>query len=73
MKLLIDKKKNGESKIERVVCMWHDGSIDLPSFAFREALVAVESGNLLAKILLNGSNGYAVKTVKATMPKGYGA
>lgn len=71
IKLLIEKKKNRDAKIERLICMWHDGSIDLPSFAFREALVAIDSMNLSTQMLLNGLNGYVVKTVKATMPKGY--
>lgn len=71
MKFLIEKKKSEEAKIERLICMWHDGSIDLPSFAFREALVAIDSKNLSTQMLLNGLNGYVVKTVKATMPKGY--
>ena len=71
MKFLIEKKKRGEAKIERLICMWHDGSIDLPSFAFREALVAIDNRNLLTQMLLNGSSGYVVKTVKVTMPKGY--
>ena len=71
MKLFIEKKKNSDAKIERLICMWHDGSIDFPSFTFREALVAAESSNHSAKILLSGLNGYVVKTVKETMPKGY--
>ena len=71
IKLFIEKKKNSDAKIERLICMWHDGSIDLPSFAFREALVAAEGSNLSAKMLLSGLNGYVVKTVKASMPEGY--
>ena len=71
MKFFIEKKKSGDAKIERLICMWHDGSIDLPSFAFREALVTAEGSNFSAKMLLSGLNGYVVKTVKATMPKGY--
>jgi len=73
MKLFIEKKKNNDAKIERLICMWHDGSIDLPSFAFREALVVAEGSNLSAKMLLSGLNGYVVKTVKASMPEGYEA
>lgn len=73
MKLLIEKKKCGEAKIERLICMWHDGSMDLPSYAFREALVAIDGKNLAAQMLLNGLNGYVVKTVEMTMPKGYKA
>ena len=73
LKFLIDKKKDGESKIARMICMWHGGGIDLPSYAFREALVDIDSQNLSAQILLNGLGGYVVKTVKATMPKGYKA
>ena len=73
MKLFIEKKKNSDAKIERLICMWHDGSIDLPSFAFREALVVAEGSNLSAKMLLSGLNGHVVKTVKASMPEGYEA
>ena len=73
MKFLIEKKKSGEAKIQRLVCMWHDGSIDLPSYDFREALVAIDSRNLSTQMLLHGLNGYAIKTVKATMPEGYKA
>ena len=73
IKLFIEKKKNSDAKIERLICMWHDGSIDLPSFAFREALVAIDSKNLSTQMLLNGLRGFVVKTVKATMPKEYKA
>lgn len=68
MRLFIEKKKSGDSSIERLICMWHDGSIDLPSYAFRESLVAVDSKNLSTKMLLNGLVGYVVKMVKDTMP-----
>lgn len=73
IKALLEIKKNEDAKIDRLICMWHDGSIDLPSFAFREALLSVERTNLSTQILLNGSTGYIVKTVRATMPKGYEA
>lgn len=69
MKFFIEKKKNGDAKIERLICMWHDGSIDLPSFAFREVLVSVDNSNLSTKMLLSGLNGYVVKTIKESMPK----
>ena len=71
MKFLIEKKKSGETQIERLICMWHDGSVDLPSYAFRESLVAVDSRNLSTQMLLNGLTGYVVKMVKETLPKGY--
>ena len=73
MKFLIEKKKSGEAQIERLICMWHDGSIDLPSYAFREALLSVDRTNFSTKMLLNGLTGYIVKTVMVTMPKGYEA
>ena len=73
MKFLVEKKKSGEDEIERLICMWHDGSIDFPSYSFREALVAIDSKNLSTQMLLNGLNGYVIKTVKETMPKGYKA
>lgn len=51
--------------------MWHDGSIDMPSFAVRKYLVDADRKNLSAGILMNGIESYVVKTVKSTMPKGY--
>ena len=71
VKGLIEIKKNEDAKIDRIICMWHEGSIDLPSFAFREALLSVNDANLSTKILLNGSTGYIVKTIRATMPNEY--
>jgi hypothetical protein len=71
IKALLEIKKRGNARIERLLCMWHEGDLDLPSFAFREALLGVDSANASAKILMNGLTGYVVKTVKATMPKGY--
>ena len=71
LKDLIEIKKNGTAKIERLICMWHDGCIDLPSFAFREELLSIDSSNYSTKLLLNGLSGYIVKTVRETMPKGY--
>lgn len=70
MKFLIKKKKNDDAKIERLLCMWYNGSIDLTSVAFREALLAIESTNVSTQMLLNGTKGYVVKTVQATMPNG---
>ena len=71
LKFLLEKKKNGDARIERLICMWHDGGVDIPSFAFREALLTIERANGHAQVLMNGLNGYIVKTVKATMPAGY--
>jgi len=73
MRSLLEIKKNGDAKIERMVCMWHNGGVDLPSFAFREALLTVDSTNFSSEMLLNGLTGYIVKTVMVTMPKGYEA
>ena len=73
MKFLVEQKKKGEAKIERLICMWFNGSVDMPSFAFREALINIDSKNFSTQVLLNGLNGYVVKTVKDTMPEGYNA
>ena len=73
IKALLEIKKNEDAKIDRLICMWHDGSIDLPSYAFREALLSVNRTNFSTKMLLNGLTGYIVKTVMVTMPKGYEA
>ena len=73
LKALLELKKTEAAKIDRLICMWHDGSIDLPSYAFREALLSVDRANFSTQILLNGLTGHIVKTVRATMPRGYEA
>ena len=71
LKLMINLKKNGNAKIERLICMLSNGGLDIPSFSFREALLTVEKTNLSTKMLLQGLRSRIVKTVQVTMPRGY--
>lgn len=71
IKFFVELKKSNDTKLERLVYIWHDGGIDLPSYAFREALLKVDRTNFSAKMLLQGLQSYIVKTIQATMPKGY--
>ena len=71
MRFLSEKKKDGDAKIERLIYMWRGGCLDLPPFAFREALLDVDKANHWAQILMYGVSGYVVRAVKETMPKKY--
>ena len=66
-KYLIELKKNGDSKIKRIVAMWGNGGIDMPSFAFREVLLKVDESNASAEMLLMGLKSFVIKDVRSTM------
>ena len=61
-------KREKDTKVVRILAMWKDGSIDLPSFYFRKALIQMDERNLKAGILLNGINGIHIRTLETTLP-----
>ncbi len=61
-------KREKDTKVVRILAMWKDGSIDLPTFDFRKALVRMDERNLKAGILLNGINGIHIRTLESTLP-----
>lgn len=71
IKALVRIKRQYGASIEKLVCVFHGGHLDLPSMAFREALVEVDPAHYSAEMLLNGLRGYIAKTVEVTMPKGH--
>ncbi len=50
-------KREKDTKVVRILAMWKDGSIDLPSFDFRKALIQI-----------NGINGIHIRTLETTLP-----
>lgn len=73
IKTLIAMKRQCGVRVGRIVCLvGKNGGLDLPSYAFREALVDLDPVNLDAEMLLCGRNGFIVKPVRVTMPKSCG-
>ena len=56
-----------DKKITKMVTMWKDGCVDLSSFDFRKALVAMDEYNLNTEILLQGAKDYVVKKLSITI------
>ena len=60
--------KSGDTQIARMVCLWQAGLVvDLPSMTLRKALVELDPGNRETNILLRTGEGYATRTVGASM------
>ncbi len=56
---LIDRLKSGDSpRVQRVLCVWKNGGVDLPSYAFRTMLIEADGENRNAEILVSGARGY---------------
>ncbi|MBQ8387586.1 MAG: helix-turn-helix transcriptional regulator [Clostridia bacterium] len=60
-----------DTKIEKLVCMWHGGAVDLPSFALRDMLCRLNPDNLDADILVLTRRGLSTKKLWQTMRRGY--
>lgn len=67
MAFIEEVRTSGDTEVRRIVCMWHDGMVDLPSYNLRKALIELNPKNEESLILLNGGIHYAAKALKTTM------
>lgn len=54
--------------IKCVLCMWSDGSIEIPSMHFRNLLLDASAENAQAVIILQGTDGISCKKLIICMP-----
>lgn len=69
LKIIIQLKASGCTKIERIVHLWCGGALDLPSYALREAILDLNEENYSAQFLTCGHTKYRICTVEQLMPK----
>ena len=51
--------------VEKIVCVWEGGAIDVPPYRFMKALCELNDENKNTQILLNGGNGsYIIKSIR---------
>ena len=58
---------DGDRVVEKLIAMWKDCGVDLPSFAFRKALLALDAANADAEILIMTDSGFCARYLKKTM------
>ena len=58
---------NDDTRIVKLLTMWKNGQVDVPSFAFRKAIIEMNTANKDTDILLQGSEGFIVKKLSQTM------
>lgn len=70
----LDEKKlvgrleaDGNPRISHILCMWHGGSIDLPSFAMRKMLLELNEDNANSDIYVLTDNGYSTVKLSKTI------
>ena len=69
LKIIIQLKASGCTKIERMVHLWCGEALDLPSYALREAILDLNEENYSAQFLMRGYAKYRICTVEQLMPK----
>lgn len=60
-------KQNNDTNVVKILTMWKDGSIDLPSYSLLKALVKMNKDNINADILLQGKERYIIKKIAEIM------
>jgi hypothetical protein len=60
-------KESGDTEIGCVLCMWQDHGIDIPSYAFRESLCALNTKNSEALMFVMTADGVAAVKMSAVM------
>lgn len=65
--LVANLKANDDTEISYVLCMWHDESVDLPSYDFRKMLLQMDERNANAEIFVLTESGYQTKPLETTL------
>ena len=65
--LLEELKANHDTTIDYILCMWQDGCIDIPSWAFRKMLCSLDPKNADARLFVTTKNGVSVIKLANTM------
>ena len=60
-------KESGDTEIGCVLCMWQDHGIDVPSYAFRESLCALDPKNLESLMFVMTADGVAAVKMSTVM------
>ena len=53
--------------VDRILCLWQDGNIDVPSFAFRKMLCALSPKNTASGIFVQTETGFSTVKLETTM------
>ena len=60
-------KESGDTEIGCVLCMWQDHGIDIPSYAFRESLCALDPKNSESLMFVMTADGVAAVKMSAVL------
>ena len=59
--------KANDAVVTKMVAMWQEGSVDVPSYAFRKALLALDAANEQTEVILRTERGYTTKAIRIMM------
>ena len=65
--LLEQLRLKNDVAVHRILCLWQDGNIDIPSFAFRKMLCDLSPKNTETGIFVRMQNGFSTIKLEITM------
>ena len=66
-KTLDTMAQTNDTVVAKMVAMWQEGSVDVPSYAFRKALLAMNPANGQTEVILRTERGYITKAIRIMM------
>ena len=60
-------QENEDTQIVTMLTMWKGECVDVASYAFRKALLALNSHNAMTDVILQGRDGYITKKLGVTL------
>lgn len=67
-KELLGKLHSAEdTEVHYILCMWHNGDIDIPSYELRKMLIQLNHENNNARSFVRSKDGYSVIKLEITM------
>ena len=65
--LIANLKANDDTEISYILCLWHNGCVDFPSYDFRKMLLEMDAKNANSEIFVLTDSGYQTKLLEITM------
>jgi hypothetical protein len=57
-RIVSELEVSSDTEAEKIVCMWNNGTVDVPSYSFMQDLCKLDAKNRDARIILNSGEGF---------------
>lgn len=59
-RIVSELEASSDTEAEKIVCMWNNGTVDVPSYSFMQDLCKLDAKNRDTRIILNSGEGFRI-------------